>query len=317
MSMNIVFLDAATLTVSDLNILFLKELGDVMFYDRTDPEDVLTRAQEADVVITNKVVLTEVILRKLPKLKYIAVAGTGFNSVHVDTAKELGIPVSNVSGYSSTGVAQHVFAMLLDVLNRSSQFSTDVHNGRWQASRDFCFYDHSISELSGKTMGIFGYGAIGEQVADIARAFGMEVLAYKRNPNESDKVRFVDMETLFSQSDVVSLHAPLNTESKDIVNAELLSKMKSTAILVNTARGPLIVEPDLVNALKNNELAYACLDVLSSEPPLPGNPLIGIENCLITPHVAWASLESRQRLVDGLVENIQSFKDGNIKNRVA
>lgn len=315
----IVFLDAATLTNGDIDMSRLYELGDLTIYDRTTADQLEERCAEAEIIITNKVVLTGEHMAQFEDLGYICVAATGYNNIDIAAAKKIGIPVSNVSGYSTTGVVQHTFALLLEALHQVGQYSAEVRAGSWQSAPDFSYYHHSISELSGKTMGIFGLGTIGQQVADVALAFGMDVIATSRNPERDAKpgVRFVRVEELFAQADVVSLHAPLNDSTKGMVNYDLLSTMKPSAILVNTARGPLIVEQDLAKALQEGKLAWACLDVLSQEPPSVDNLLIGMPNAIITPHQAWASKESRQRLLDGIVRNLTSYIYGTVlENRV-
>jgi len=316
---NIVFLDAATLSIGDIDFAELDKLGSVKIYERTTHDEVISRCKDATIIITNKVVIDKSAIAQLANLRYICVAATGYNVVDVKAASARGIPVSNVSGYSTPSVVQHVFAMILSTLNKVESYSQQTAKGRWQESIDFTFYDHSISELAGKTLGIFGYGTIGEQVGKVALAFGMNVMAVKRSVaagTEVNGVQFVSKKQLFAESDILSLHAPLTAETKGIINYEVLQTMKSSAILVNTGRGPLIVEADLAKALQEDQIAYACLDVLSSEPPEINSPLIGLPNCIITPHQAWASQQSRQRLLDGLVANIDAYHVGNILNRV-
>ena len=316
--MKIVFLDSATLSIGDIDFQSLNSIGEVTFFERTPDQLVVERSKNAEVIITNKVKITNSHLDGLPNLKYICVSATGYNNVDLEAAQRHSIPVSNVSGYSTSGVVQHVFAAILNVLNRVESYSQQVRQGRWQTSPDFTFYDHSIRELAGLTLGVFGFGSIGQKVAAVAHAFGMKIVATHRHP-ERDKVnyvKFVELEELFVASDIVTLHAPLNASTSGIINYELLSTMKPSAILINTARGPIINELDLAKALQEHKLAFACLDVLTNEPPEEDNPLIKIPNCIITPHQAWASQQSRQRLLDGLVANIQSFVDGDIQNRV-
>jgi len=315
--MNIVFLDAGTLSIGDIDFGPIEQLGNFLKYDRTSRNEIISMSKEADIIITNKVVIDQVVLNKLPNLKYICVAATGYNNIDLGAARAMGIPVSNVKGYSTTGVVQHVFALLMAILNKVEPYNKAVQAGRWQSSSDFTFYDHSISELSGKTFGIFGFGTIGASVAKVAVAFGMKVLATRRSYAENtEDITFVDKEDLFTKSDIISLHAPLNEETEGVVNSKLLTLMKRSAILINTARGPLVNEKDLATALKEGVIKAAGLDVLSQEPPTDGNPLIGIDNCIITPHQAWASIESRHRLLSGLVDNISSYQSGEILNRV-
>ena len=311
MTQTIVFLDTATLSNGDIDFAPLLQLGKVILYDRTSQGEIVERCAEADIIITNKVVIDDSTMATLPNLKYICVAATGYNVVDVKSAAARGIPVSNVSGYSTPSVVQHTFAMILAALCRVATYSEQVHLGRWQAADDFTFYDHSITELAGKTMGILGLGTIGRQVARVAQAFGMAVLGVQRPSSIKDPmpgVRYVTLEELFVEADIVSLHAPLTDGNLHLVNCDLLSLMKPSAILVNTARGPLVHEGDLATALLEGHLAVACIDVLSQEPPTDGSPLIGLPNCLITPHQAWASYESRTRLLKGLVDNIGAFQ---------
>jgi len=290
----------------------LEALGDFVGYKNTSPAKVVQRSKDADVIITNKVVIDKEILDQLPNLKYICVSATGYNCVDVDHAANKNIPVSNVADYSTSGVAQMVFAHLLNVLINISYYDEEVIDGRWQKTGSFTFYDHSIRELSGKTMGIYGFGTIGQEVGKIATAFGMNVIATSRHPERDEQpwAKIVDFETLCRSSDFVTLHASLNEDSKGIIDKYALSNMKPTAILINTGRGDLIVEQDLAIALENDVINYACLDVLSSEPPKDNNPLLNAKNCIITPHIAWASIESRERLINGIAQNIKSFIDG-------
>jgi len=317
--LKIVFLDSATLSIGDIDYKELSELGVVVYYDRTLPQDIVHRSKDADILITNKVVITDRILSNLPNLKYICVAATGYNNVDVIAAKQRSIPVSNVSGYSTNGVAQHVFALLLDVVHRVGGYNQQVSKGRWQSSLDFSFYDHSIFELKDKVLGIYGFGSIGRRVAELGQVFGMKVISHHKHPERDamQDVTFLSLEEIVEQSDVLSLHAPLSEGNKGIFDYNLLSKMKSKAILINTARGPLINEQDLAIILNENKISFACLDVLNEEPPKADHPLIGLRNCIITPHQAWATKESRQRLLEGLVANIKAFTSGSyIQNRV-
>jgi len=316
--MNIVILDGYTLNPEDLNWSAIETLGNTTIYDRTAPEQVVERAKEADIILSNKVMLSKKVLDQLPRLKCIVVMASGYNNIDLAATKERGIPVCNASGYSTSGVAQHVFALILAALNKVGTYDESVRNGDWIKSPDFCYTLNSIHELAGKTLGIYGLGKIGNKVVDIALAFDMKVLATHRHPvrDAREGVNFVDLEMLFEQSDFISLHAPLSEANQQIVNRDLLSKMKPTAYLINTGRGGLIHEDDLKEALENEQLAGAALDVLSSEPPRNGNSLMSTKNCIITPHIAWASVESRQRLMQICVDNIKGFLEGDLQNVV-
>jgi glycerate dehydrogenase len=317
--MRIVFLDAYTSNHGDLDWAGLEQLGELLIYDRTESEKVVERAKEADILIVNKVVLTEAVLSSLPNLKYVCVAATGFNNVDLVAARKYGIPVSNVVGYSTQSVAQLVFALLLALNNRVSHYSEEVRNGFWSAGPDFSYWHEPIIELDGLNFGIYGFGKIGQASARIALSFGMNVIALHKHPerNKMDGVRFVGWEELLEKSDVLSLHAPLTPENKGIFNMEVFTKMKKSAILINTSRGPVIDEKDLAAALNEGIIAGAGLDVLSQEPPERDNPLLQAKHCMITPHHAWASQAARKRLLHGIAENIASFQKGKILNRVS
>ena len=316
--MKIVFLDHYTLNADGLDLSPLTSLGHVDLYERTPADLVRDRCQSAEIVISNKVVLDAEILPSLPELKYIVVAATGYNNIDVHTASALKIPVSNVSGYSTEGVVQHTFALLFTILNRVSYYNNEVQKGRWVQSEDFCFYDHTIFEVAGKTMGIYGYGTIGKRVAQVATMLGLKVIAYTRSPEKEIRpaVSLVSEEALFESSDIVSIHAPLNASTRGLINKNILEKMKPSSILINTARGPIVNEEDLAEALKNKTIAAAGLDTLSTEPQEQKHSLLGIPNCIITPHIAWASKESRMRLLNGICENIASFQKGVVINQV-
>jgi glycerate dehydrogenase len=316
--MNIVVLDGFTLNPGDLNWEGLKTLGTCNIYDRTAPDLVLERAKEAEIVLTNKTVLNRDTIQKLPKLKYIGVLATGYNVVDVAAARERNVPVANIPTYGTKSVAQMTFAMLLEMTQHVGHHAQTVADGRWTRSPDFCYWDFPLIELEGLTMGIVGYGRIGQAVGELAVAFGMKVLVNKSTPpKETPKgVQFVDLETLFRQSDVVSLHCPLTPQTKDLINAERIGWMKSTAFLINTGRGPLIDEVALTNALNSGRIAGAALDVLAVEPPKAENPLFKAKNCIITPHIAWATHAARARLMDIAVDNVKAFIDGTPKNLV-
>jgi glycerate dehydrogenase len=307
--MKIIHLDTFTTTMDGIGLDPLDQFEDFTFYENTSPQKVIKRAKDADILIVNKVGLDKDIIDQLPNLKYICVSATGFNNVDIDAAKSKGIPVSNVSGYSTNSVVQHVFSMALHALINIAYYDEEVMDGRWQSIGQFTFYDHSIRELNGMTLGIYGYGTIGKQVAIVAKAFGMKVIATRRTPKDDDTIdiEFVNFETLIEQSDIITLHSSLNPTNEGIMDANVFQKMKPSSILINTARGGLIVESDLAKALNNDELSFACLDVLSQEPPPENNPLLHAKNCIITPHIAWTSLESRKKLLSGVAKNISAF----------
>ncbi len=307
----IVILDGYTLNPGDLDWSALSAIGDLTVYDRTPPELILERAAGAEIVLTNKTPLTREIIAGLPEMKYIGVLATGYNVVDTAAARERGIPVTNVPGYGTAAVAQHVFALLLELTQRTGLHSDSVRAGDWTRSPDWCYWRTPLVELSGLTMGIVGFGAIGRAVARIAHAFGMQVIAATRTPRADEGgVTFTGVDDLFRRADVVSLHCPLTPETQGLVNAARLAAMKPSAFLINTGRGPLIVEQDLAGALHRGTIAGAALDVLSSEPPAADNPLPAAPNCLITPHLAWAALASRRRLLDTVAENIRAFLSG-------
>lgn len=316
--LHIVVLDGRTLNPGDLSWNKLNALGRLTVYEYSKTEEIPLRAKEAEVVLANKALLGEQQLAQLPRLRCICVTASGYNNISLESARKRGIPVCNAVGYGTDSVAQHVFALLLTLSNQVAAHHASVQQGRWGQIDDFCYTLSSIPELAGKTMGIYGFGRIGQKVAAIAQAFGMEVLATHKHPERDARpgIGFVGLETLFGQSDVVSLHAPLTEENKGIVNAALLARMKPTAFLINTGRGGLVDEPALKLALQSAQLAGAALDVLSSEPPKQGNVLFDAPNCLITPHMAWATREARQRLMDITVENVKAFLRGEPRNVV-
>jgi len=316
--MKIVILDGFTLNPGDLSWDGLKSLGDCEIFDRTSPDEVVKRAADAELVLTNKTVLTRKQINRLPKLKYIGVLATGYNIVDVAAARERGVPVTNVPTYGTRSVAQMTFALLLELTQHVGYHAQTVDEGRWARSPDFCYWDYPLMELDGLTMGIVGFGRIGRTVADLAVAFGMKVLAHSRTiPQEkSQNIDFVDLSRLFRTADVVSLHCPLTTETKHLVNAERLSSMKPTAFLLNTSRGPLIDELALAKALNSDQIAGAAVDVLEAEPPRADNPLFTAKNCLITPHIAWATRSARARLMATAVANAKAFLDGKLQNVV-
>ena len=317
--MNIVMLDAFTANPSDLSWAAFEALGTCTIYDRTPADQIVERAKDADIIITNKAPLSRQTLSALPKLRYIGVIATGYNVVDVVAAAEQGITVANVPGYSSASVAQAVFALLLELTNHAGHHAAEVSAGRWAACPDFCFWDHPIIELQGLTLGLVGMGDIGQAVARIANALGMRVLAARRTWNVAppEGVTPAPLADVLSQSDVVSLHCPLTDDTRLLINAESLATMKSSAYLINTARGPLVDEAALAAALNSDRLAGAGLDVLTVEPPAPGNPLFSAKNCLITPHIAWASRASRTRLIGKAADNVKEWIAGHAINVVS
>lgn len=316
--MHIVILDGQTANPGDVSWAELESLGDCTVHPRTRPEDVVARARDAEVVLTNKTVLDRATIEALPRLKYVGVLATGYNIVDVAAARERGIPVCNVPEYSTPNVAQAVFALVLELTNRTGHHAQAVRDGRWSESKDFCFWDGELVELAGLTLGIVGYGRIGRSVAAVGRAFGMRVLAQRRTPVAASdgEVAFVGLDTLLRESDVVSLHCPLTPETRELINARTLSTMKPTAFLINTARGPLVNESDLAAALDAGRIAGAGLDVLSVEPPPASNPLLEARNCIITPHIAWATRNARRRLIEVAAANVRAFASGLPQNVV-
>lgn len=312
--MKIVVLDGYALNPGDLDWAPLQALGEVEIHDRTPAGEVVARAANADVILTNKCPLPADVLAQLPQLRFIGVLATGFNVVDVTAARARGIPVSNVPVYGTKSVAQHVFALILAHLHRVESHAAAVAEGRWSRNADWCFWDSPLTELDGLVLGVVGYGRIGQAVADLGRAFGMTVIVHSRSAKPG--VEQVGVDKLFRRSDVISLHCPLTPETQGLVNADRLALMKPSALLVNTGRGPLIVEADLAAALDSGQLGGAALDVLSAEPPAANNPLLLARNCLITPHQAWATLAARRRLLATVVENVRAFAAASPQNVV-
>jgi len=309
--MKITITDAHTLNPGDLSWTPIKSFGDVDIYDRTPPELLKERCAGANIILTNKVALSEDLISEAKSLKLICVTATGYNIVDVEAARKKGIIVCNVPDYGTASVAQHTIALILELANRVGSNSASVSRGDWQRSLDFCYTKGSLTELSGKTLGIIGFGKIGEKVALLATAFDMNVVYFSRSEKETPYARYVDLETLFATSDVITLHCPLTKENQQFVNRDLLSKVKPTAWLINTSRGQLVDEQHLAEALNKGTLAAAALDVLSVEPPPASNPLLHAKNCVITPHTAWMSREARQRMMTVTRQNIESFLNGN------
>jgi len=316
--MKIVVLDGYTMNPGDLSWDELKSLGECFIYDRTPKELVVTRAADAEIVLTNKVVLDKEVIESLPRLRYIGVLATGYNVIDISEAKKRGIVVTNVPDYSTMSVVQLTFALLLELTHHVGLHSESVRRGDWTKSPDFCYWLTPLVEIDGLTIGIIGYGRIGRAVAKVARAFGMDVIAYSRRlKNEGDEnARFEEIDKIFETADVVSLHCPLTKETEKIVNRERISLMKSTAFLINTGRGGLVDEQALAEALNNGRIAGAAVDVLSTEPPQPSNPLLTAKNCIITPHIGWATKSARERLMKIVVNNIRAFLNGTPVNVV-
>lgn len=317
--MKIVILDGYGMNPGDMSWSQLQEMGELTVYDRTPAHMVLERAAGAEAVLTNKTVLTADMLRSLPELKYVGVLATGYNVVDIDAARGLGIVVTNIPAYSTDSVAQMVFAHLLAITNRVEHYTAGNRNGRWSASPDFVYWDEPLHELAGKTIGIVGLGHIGQAVARIALAFGMKVKAFTSKDAAALPAGVVkaDLDELFSTCDVVTLHCPLTDTTRHLVNAGRLAQMKKSAIIINTGRGPLVDEGALADALNRGVIYAAGVDVLSCEPPSADNPLLSARNCFITPHLGWATVEARERLLKITVDNLRGYISGNIINNVA
>lgn len=317
--MKIVVLDGCPLNPGDLNWLELEALGSCRIFDRTAPEQTVARAAQAEILLTNKVILNRETLAVLPHLRYIGVLATGYNVVDIAAACERGILVTNVPGYSTRAVAQLTFALLLELTHGVGHHAQTVRDGRWTGSSDFAYWDHPLLEISGRTLGVVGFGQIGREVASIAQAFGMRVLIHTRTRPVSlpAGLEFVALDDLFARADVVSLHCPLTPETQNLINARRLAQMKPSAILLNTSRGPLVEEAALADALNAGRLAGAALDVLSTEPPPAHNPLLTAKNCFITPHFGWATRAARERLMKIAVANLRAFLAGKPQNVVS
>jgi len=309
--MKIVVLDGYTLCPGDLDMKELEAIGEVAFYDRTPPELVAARIGDAPVVLTNKARITRKVMEACPALAYIGVLATGYNVVDIAAAKERGIVVTNVPAYSTQAVAQHTVALLLAGMSRVSEYDAKVKQGAWSASPDFCFFAGAMEEIAGKTLGIVGFGSIGQAVARAALGLGMQVIVHTRTVREGfDGVRFVSLDEMLAQSDVISLHCPLTEQTQGMIGAQAIEKMKRGVRVINTARGPLVDEAAMAAALENGKVACFMADVLSTEPPAESNPLLHAKNAIITPHVAWAPYQTRVRLRDVAVGNVRAFLDG-------
>ncbi len=317
--MKIVVTDGYTLNPGDLTWEDLEILGECDIYERTTPEETINRCKDADIIVTNKVFFNREIIDSLPKLKCISVTATGYNVIDIKAAKEKGIIVTNVPTYGTRSVAQIVFALLLELAHHVGYHSQTVHEGKWAGCDNFCYWDRPLIELAGLKMGVVGFGRIGRTTADLARAFGMDVIAYDLYADKisSPKTEFVSLDEIFKDSDVISLHCPLTPENEGMINAQNLNLMKKTAFLINTSRGQLVNEQDLADALNTGQISGAGLDVLSTEPPKPDNPLLSAKNCYITPHIAWATKSARARLMKTAIGNIEAFLRGAPENVVS
>ena len=314
--MKIVILDGYTANPGDLSWRELEKMGDVTVYERSSPEETVVRAADAEVVLTNKVLMTREVMEQLPQLKYIGVLATGYNVVDIQAAHERGIVVTNVPAYSTESVAQMVFAHLLTVTNRTEHYAQQNREGKWSRSKDFCYCDTTLTEMAGKTFGIVGLGNIGMRVAQIALAFGMKVKALSSKEVLPEGIEKVTLDELLATSDVLSLHCPLTDSTRHLINKESIQKMKSSAILINTGRGPLVDDDAVANALAEGRLYAFCADVMTVEPPAADNPLLKQPNAYITPHIAWASTEARVRLIQIATENVGCFINGKPQNMV-
>ena len=308
----LVILDAYATNPGDLSWAPVEALADCAIHDRTSPSDVLARIGDADAVMLNKAVLSAATIEQAPNLKYVGILATGWNTVDLAAAQKRGLVISNVPGYSTDSVAQHAFALLLELTNQVACHSADARAGGWSRNPDYCYRLSPQVELAGLTLGLVGFGQIGQAAARIGRAFGMRVLAHRRDPSSPapEGVEYASLDRLFSESDVVSLHCPLSPETAGLVNAARLAQMKPTAFLINTSRGPLVVEADLAAALRANRIAGAAVDVLSTEPPAPDNPLLSAPRCVVTPHIAWTTDAARKRLIDIAAENLRAYLAG-------
>lgn len=313
--MKMVVLDGYTLNPGDLTWDDLEQFGDLKVYDRTDfnTETIIKTIGDAEVVFTNKVPIGKDVLSQVPNLKYIGVLATGYNIIDIETANKLNIMVTNVPDYGTASVAQFTMGLLLEMCHHIGDHNRAVQKGEWTKSLDFCFWNTPLIELAGKTMGIIGFGRIGQATAKVAQAFGLKILAYNRSKDyslESDTCKYVELDELFGISDIISLHCPLTETTKGIINQQNISKMKSGVMLINTSRGGLVIEEDLKNALNSGKVAMAAVDVVSTEPMKENNPLFKAKNCIITPHIAWATIESRTRMMGIVCDNLKAYISG-------
>lgn len=314
--MKIVLTDAQTVTQGDLSLEPLKEFGEVVVNQLTDYENIAETIKDADAVICNKTILNAETMALAKNLKYIGLFATGYNNIDTQYCKKVGVTVCNAGSYSTDAVCQHTFALILECMSRVGDYNSFVQKGGWKNSPTFSPFVFPISEISGKTLGIVGYGSIGKAVAKVAKAFNMRVLAYKRTPVQEDIAEMVDLDTLLKESDIVTVHCPLNKESEKMFNKETFGKMKDGAIFINTARGAVAVEQDLVDALDSGKLSFAAIDVLETEPMAQDCKLLKAKNCILTPHIAWAPMETRERLMGIVCDNIRNFLAGKPTNVV-
>ncbi len=316
--MKIVVLDGYTENPGDLSWGGFEAIGETVVYDRTPEDQIVERIGDAEIVILNKTPITRATLEACPGIKYIGVLATGYNVVDTDAARERGIPVCNIPSYGTASVGQFAIALLLEICHHIGAHSDSVHNGDWERSADWCYWNHPLIELDGKTMGIIGFGRIGQATGRIAKALGMKVIAYDAHPNDAGRALagYVELDTLLATSDVIALHCPLFPETQGIIDRAAIAKMKDGVIILNNSRGPLIVEQDLADALDSGKVAAAGLDVVSTEPIRGDNPLLKAKNCIITPHISWAAREPRQRIMDMAVENLKAFLGGGAVNVV-
>jgi glycerate dehydrogenase len=315
---SLVVLDAYATNPGDLSWAPIESLADCIRHDRTPPSEVLARIGDAQAVLLNKAALSASTIEQAPRLEYVGILATGCNTVDLAAARQRGVVVTNVPGYSTPSVAQHTFALLLELTNHVALHSADARSGAWARNPDYCYWLRPQVELAGRTLGLVGFGQIGQAVARIGTALGMRVLAHRRDTATPPPpgVEYASLDRLFSESDVVSLHCPLTAETQGLVDSARLAQMKPSALLLNTSRGPLVVEEDLADALRGNRIAGAAVDVLSSEPPSPDNPLLRAPNCIATPHIAWATAAARQRLIQIAADNLRAFLDGHPVNVV-
>ncbi|MBQ8590084.1 MAG: D-2-hydroxyacid dehydrogenase [Firmicutes bacterium] len=320
--MKIVILDGNTCNPGDLSWEGFEQFGELTVYPVTDssnPQEVIDRIGDAEIVINNKTLMQKDVLRACPNVKYIGMISTGYNAVDAEEAGRLGIPVTNIPGYGTMTVAQHAMALLLEVTNRVGHHNTEVKKGRWETSEDFTFWDYPLIELDGKTLGIIGYGMIGQAMGRMAQAMGMKLIVNSRHPKpewETENCRYGTLDEIYAEADVISLHCPLHDGNKGMINKETIAKMKDGVILINSARGGLVVEQDLADALNSGKVYAAAVDTLHNEPVEPNNPLVNTKNCIITPHNAWAAKESRARIIRMAEENLAAFLKGEPRNVV-
>ncbi|MFH1614343.1 MAG: D-2-hydroxyacid dehydrogenase [Planctomycetota bacterium] len=312
--MKIVFLDESTITLNDIDFSALQTLGNYTSYPNSTGNEAIERAADAEIIIVNKVCISRRVVEALKHLRLVAVIATGFNNVDIEAAKEKAVRVCNVAGYAARTVPQHTFALILNLATKVYKYSQDVQAGKWQAGSTFTLLTYPTFELAGKTIGIIGFGTIGKGIAQIAEGFGMKVLVHDIVQFDSEKYKRTDLDTLLRNSDIVTLHCPLTEETRDLINETAISKMKKTALIINTARGGIVNEQALTDALNSGRIAGAGVDVLTEEPPKNGNVLLCAKNIIITPHCAWSTVEARQRLVDETAENIKAFIAGHPRN---